>query len=184
MITEGLTEYEVDSHAVKLTLLRAFGSLSKDDTGVRGSHAGPPLGTPEGQCLNRLSVCRYAWLPCEDAEVSRLYLEADLFYGAVYGQNFSPMPRYLPATKFEQSAHQLIALDNPNVHLTAIHPVPNGWRLRIMNPSEQAQSVTISGAFPQSAQLKKQLHFGEYESLSSLTLSIPPKFVVSLAIII
>jgi hypothetical protein len=42
-ITEGLTEYEVEGNLFKLTLLRTFGWLSKADTGVRGSHAGPPL---------------------------------------------------------------------------------------------------------------------------------------------
>ena len=38
-VTEGLTEYEVAQDQVRLTLLRAFGYLSKGDTGVRGAQA-------------------------------------------------------------------------------------------------------------------------------------------------
>jgi len=51
----GLREYEIlkkkNKRIIMLTLLRAVGWLSRDDLLTRKGHAGPPLPTPEAQCL-------------------------------------------------------------------------------------------------------------------------------------
>ncbi|HEY8475971.1 MAG TPA: glycoside hydrolase family 38 C-terminal domain-containing protein, partial [Chloroflexota bacterium] len=55
LLAKGLPEYEVvtyqGSTALALTLLRCVGWLSRDDLTTRPGHAGPPLPTPEAQCL-------------------------------------------------------------------------------------------------------------------------------------
>ncbi len=55
VLNRGLPEYEaepgVDGVTLGLTLLRAVGRLSRDDLSTRYKHAGPPLDTPDAQCL-------------------------------------------------------------------------------------------------------------------------------------
>jgi len=86
-ITEGLAEYEVIRSQVGITLLRAFGDLSSNKTGVRGAQAGPIFKTPEGACQNRVLKSRMAWLPTpsEPGELDRL---SKNFYGVI--QAFGP----------------------------------------------------------------------------------------------
>jgi len=132
-ITEGLAEYEVEGPLFKLTLLRAFGMLSRDDTGVRGSHAGPPLPTPEGQCLNRPFIGRYAWYP--GFSVSEASHQADIFYGAVYG---------LGGGKPGQVHRAFFSWDNPDVISSATLPQADACTLRLVNPTDQPQTVHIA----------------------------------------
>lgn len=107
-ITEGLAEYEVCGDTIHVTLLRAFSTLSAADTGVRGAQAGPPLPTPEGECLQRTIVARYAWLPLPDSKethagssASLLYKEADRFYGNAWG--------YIPAQPVQGDTEKQLA---------------------------------------------------------------------------
>jgi len=88
-ITEGLTEYEVNSSQLGITLLRSFGDLSSNKTGVRGAQAGPIFKTPEGACQNRVLKSRMSWLltPSESGELDRL---SKNFYGAI--RAFGPRP--------------------------------------------------------------------------------------------
>lgn len=138
LITEGLTEYEVEGALLKLTLMRAFGMLSRDDTGVRGGHAGPPLPTPEGECLHHAFECRYAWMP--GFQVEKAFHQADWFYGAIYGfDRASEGEPPHPATE-EQS---FFSWDNPRVHATATTPGEGFWQLRLLNPTPEPQSVTL-----------------------------------------
>jgi len=52
VITDGLPQYEASPDGtVRITLLRAFGELSRADLPERPGHAGWPVPTPEGQCL-------------------------------------------------------------------------------------------------------------------------------------
>jgi len=66
LFNRGLPEYEVLKkrsgcvHA--LTLFRSVGYLSKADVKGRGRNVGPPLATPEAQCLKKM-VFRYAVMP-------------------------------------------------------------------------------------------------------------------------
>lgn len=138
-ITEGLTEYEVAGSELRLTLLRAFNYLSKPDTGVRGAPAGPPFMTTEGECLGRAMLCRYAWLP-EPGRISDLFAEADVFYGAVWAM---PGRAKTPVT----TARQLVQLDNDQVIVTRIQQVQEGISLRLLNPTETDQAVTLKPGF-------------------------------------
>jgi len=135
-LTEGLAEYEVAGSTFKLTLMRAFGMLSRKDTGVRGSHAGPPLETHEGQCLNRSFICRYAWLPGFTVESANTH--ADLLYGAVYGFGQQIEENTLDAkTSF-------FSWDNPHVISSAVIPAKDHWTLRLVNPTDQPQTLKLT----------------------------------------
>jgi 2-O-(6-phospho-alpha-D-mannosyl)-D-glycerate hydrolase len=78
VFADGLPEYELRRDGVLLvTLLRAFGQLSREDMPERPGHAGWPTPTPEAQCLGpfaaRLAVRPHpagepdAWAACERA---------------------------------------------------------------------------------------------------------------------
>jgi mannosylglycerate hydrolase len=63
--TRGLPEYSVlpdGRGTVSLTLLRAVGWLSRDDTQVRSGGAGPQVPTPDAQCLGPC-IAEYAIIP-------------------------------------------------------------------------------------------------------------------------
>ncbi len=49
--TKGSSEYEVKGNEIKLTLLRAVGIISNPYNPCRGTPAGPPLETPDMQCI-------------------------------------------------------------------------------------------------------------------------------------
>jgi len=62
VLADGLPEYEIGPDgAVRVTLLRAFGQMSREDMPERPGHAGWPTPTPEAQCLGpfraRLGLC-------------------------------------------------------------------------------------------------------------------------------
>lgn len=66
VLTKGLYEYravrEGGNTALKLTLLRAVGWLSRNDLSTRRGHAGPHLATPDAQCLG-VQRFEYAVMP-------------------------------------------------------------------------------------------------------------------------
>jgi len=68
LANRGLPEYEVlseeDGSTIALTLLRCVGWLSRDDLPNRRGHAGPPLPTPQAQCLGHHTF-EYALVPHE-----------------------------------------------------------------------------------------------------------------------
>lgn len=135
--TQGLTEYEVEGNRLKITLLRAFGMLSSPDTGVRGSNAGPPHETPEGQCLNRKANYRYAWKP--GGEISQANALAQQLFGSVYG-----FDRKSVSSNENETAWSFLNWNNPNVLLSACIPTETGTQLRLYNPSSVSQQVTLS----------------------------------------
>jgi mannosylglycerate hydrolase len=143
VITEGLTEYEVLGSQLGITLLRAFGMLSKADTGVRGAQAGPPLPTPDGQRLQVLQSFRYAWRP-EPASVSQLYEATEVFYGTVMAQPLATKPK-------PEVPSSWLAWENPAVRALSFlwqpetQQLPAGWVLRLLNTSTANQSVNLTG---------------------------------------
>lgn len=145
LITEGLTEYEISGQTLKLTLFRGFGMLSKADTGVRGAQAGPPLPTPEGQCLGRPLVCRYAWTPVHDPQTafSMLHGASDAFYGVVLGRE-GQAPEGTPA-----QPNQLVTWDNPAIVSTACawSAEGPGLLLRLMNTTNKPQKLALKPEF-------------------------------------
>ncbi|MFH1939387.1 MAG: glycoside hydrolase family 38 C-terminal domain-containing protein, partial [bacterium] len=76
ILNRGLPEYEIipDNNTIALTLLRCVGWLSRGDLVYRKEEAGPPLTTPEAQCLGE-HVFSYALIPhqgnCDTACISQ-----------------------------------------------------------------------------------------------------------------
>ncbi len=139
-VTEGLSEYEVAGERMRITLLRAFGYLSKGDTGVRGAQAGPPLPTPEGQCIDRNLIFRYAWTPLpEQVEpVPWAYHHADRFYGTVFAEQGVPGAAV--------GSRSLVRWDDPAIVSTAIKRSDEGNALvvRLVNTTAKPRQVTVS----------------------------------------
>jgi alpha-mannosidase len=50
VFSDGLAEYESTRDAIRVTLVRAVGELSRSDLRERPGHAGWPVSTPEAQC--------------------------------------------------------------------------------------------------------------------------------------
>ena len=83
VITKGLTEYEVSKNTLFITLLRATGIISNPKNTTRGTPAGPPLNTPDLQCIGEnkanfaitfnnkeddlFKLSEYFYYPCEVA---------------------------------------------------------------------------------------------------------------------
>ncbi len=71
VLADGLPEYELQPDGVLLvTLLRAFGQMSREDMPERPGHAGWPTPTPDAQCLGpfhaRLAVLAHAETQLDD----------------------------------------------------------------------------------------------------------------------
>lgn len=140
LITQGLAEYTVEGHTLGLTLLRAFGMLSRNDTGVRGSHAGPPLATPQGQCLDRTVGGCYRWAP--GLSYTEAMIQSDLFFGAVYGFDSAHNPAPHPTEAAQVKTW--LTVSNPWVATSACMPCEEGLRVRLVNPTSDPQPVTLS----------------------------------------
>ncbi len=87
VVTQGIHEYE--SHIVNgntkitFTLLRAVEWLSRDDLTTRRGHAGPPIFTPDAQCLGTYSY-RYSFVLLEEGDEKEIYAKArDYLYEPV-----------------------------------------------------------------------------------------------------
>lgn len=151
-ITEGLTEYEVYKNTLSLTLMRTFQAISKGDTGVRGAQAGPPLATPEGGCLNRYTVCRYAWLP-SPAEPNALFRHAATWYGhSAQGSSYAAV--WGLSGRSEKPAGTganggIVSWSNPDLVSSACYWSPGkGLVVRWMNLSDQPLTVPLTVGFP------------------------------------
>lgn len=153
-ITEGLTEYEVYQKTLLITLLRSFQALSKADTGVRGAQAGPPLATPEGNCLNRQMVCRYAWTPTP-SEPERLYHQAAAWYGQ---QAMSPTYKAVWALSgagqkdqnpdVDSQALSLLSWEQPGLVASACYwSDGKGLVLRLLNTKPESLSARMTIGF-------------------------------------
>lgn len=89
VLSDGLPEYEMAGNGtVMVTLLRAFGELSKEDLPERPGHAGWPTPTPDGQCLGPFAA-RLAVMPHDEQELASLGLverEAARFHAAPFAR--------------------------------------------------------------------------------------------------
>jgi mannosylglycerate hydrolase len=69
VLSDGLPEYELTRDGtILVTLLRAFGQMSRDDMRERPGHAGWPTPTPEAQCLGAFRA-RLGVFPVEEPEL-------------------------------------------------------------------------------------------------------------------
>lgn len=128
LITKGNCEYEVNGEYINLTLLRAVGIISNPKNPSRGTPAGPPLETPQMQCLGK-NVANFA-IAFTDSEMD-LYRLSDDFYGHI-------IPLFT-----NKKDRQFINIDNKNIRITSIHNTDKGIRLRIFNDSDKMQSAEI-----------------------------------------
>ena len=137
LLTKGLPEYEAHPDGdLSLTLLRCVGMISKpqDALATRPRAAGPPVRTPEGQCLGRHAF-EYALLTDADTldDAALLRESQDYRYGFVAvdeGADFEPP----------------LALEG-NVVFSCLKGAQDGdgLILRCFNPGESPASARISG---------------------------------------
>lgn len=129
LFTKGNIEYEIVKNTLFLTLLRATGIISEPKNTSRGTPAGPPLPTPELQCLGE-NKARFAFA-FTDEEI-KLFGLADEFYSP-YEACFSNCPD----KKFLQ-------IDNENILVYSIQYRENHLKLRLFNNSQKKEKTTIS----------------------------------------
>ena len=133
LLTKGLPEYEADRAGLRLTLLRSVGVISQyARMETRPLQAGPPMPTPEGQCLGT-HVLEYA-----------LRFDADQLSDAALvraGQDYR--------TDFAAGD----PLDPPftlggDVVFSCLKPAEDGEGviLRVFNPSSNVERVELRGA--------------------------------------
>jgi mannosylglycerate hydrolase len=94
ILNRGLPEYEAEPEesgvCLGLTLLRCVGWLSRDDLSTRYKHAGPPLETPEAQCLGRHTF-EYAVVPHSgDWLTGGVAVEAERYVTPVHAAPLAP----------------------------------------------------------------------------------------------
>ena len=77
LITKGNQEYEINKNTIRLTLLRATGTISNPQNPTRGTPAGPPLETPKLQCLGE-NKANFAI--CFTSNEEKMFELADEFY--------------------------------------------------------------------------------------------------------
>lgn len=122
VMTDGLPEYEVaEDGRVLVTLLRAFGELSKADLPERPGHAGWPTATPEGQCLGPFGA-RLAVMPHGEGALMSLALierEAARFHAP-------PFARMVRATLDRPATMPGPVLTGDGLVLSAMKPAEDG----------------------------------------------------------
>ncbi len=143
VLNKGLPEYEtvpstlgVDIH---LTLLRCVGWLSRGDLLTRGDNAGPPLESPEGQCLGR-HVFEYALiLHPGDWEKSGVQSDAyDYITPLLAGSFYHKVRNWKGEARLPEVAG--LAMLSPNsLVLTALKQAENRKTLilRLYNPTSR-----------------------------------------------
>lgn len=108
ILNRGLPEYEAASSEsgvwLELTLLRCVGWLSREDLSTRYKHAGPPLETPEAQCLGTHHF-EYAIVPHQgDWLEGGVAQEAEAYVTPVYG---APLNMGQPKFAAQRSFYRL-----------------------------------------------------------------------------
>jgi hypothetical protein len=160
----GLPEFGVDGSSVSLTILRAISALSRADLRSRGGGAGPPVETPEANCLG-LNKVSYGWAPLSaTAHSSSVALsnpapevEAPVSpneYLSVYDQSI--VRAYQLAEHFESlswstfgampsPSKSLIGISNKLVRLVAMRILDANEfiELRLLNISSTAQTTEM-----------------------------------------
>ena len=80
VITEGLNEYEIYKNELKIALHRGSARISEPKNKARFVPAGPPIETPELQCLGPKEVRFGCALSVDIPEIERL---SENFYGSI-----------------------------------------------------------------------------------------------------
>jgi 2-O-(6-phospho-alpha-D-mannosyl)-D-glycerate hydrolase len=136
LISDGLHEYEVltgTPQVLALTLIRAVGWLSRDDLSTRTGHAGPAMETPGAQVPG---ACRFRY--------SLYFHQGNWELGQVWRVAESTLvPLLLGRGSSRDSQTRLIELEPASIQMTACVPRANGFDLRLLNASDQANEATV-----------------------------------------
>ena len=130
IITEGLQEYEVNKNKLRLTLLRATGTISNPQNPSRGTPAGPPLPTPDLQLIGE----RNARLAISFAsDIESLQPSVEKFYNTTLAVECD-----IESTKF-------IDTKNKNILISTIKVDDNSNLIaRFINKSNKAEKLDFS----------------------------------------
>jgi hypothetical protein len=155
--TQGLSEYETEGSSLGITLLRCFGQISSGNLPTRNGPAGPPFETPDAQHLNQPCTARWAvgFVPitAATAEAQTLWgnTQATQYYGVAHA--WSKEPRSNAAGKnpiskppSEAFLEPMVSWDNAMVERQCLkphHSVPQAWVARLLNLTNQPQSVAF-----------------------------------------
>ncbi len=189
LTTEGLSDYEVAGKDLKLTLLRAFGHISKPDTGVRDDAAGPHFETPDGQMLNRPMTFRYGWQPTPSTD-AKAYHAAGQFYGVVTGEqgrsNVEGEGTELDSLKADSKnatgVRSLVNWDNSSIVSSSIKMADSGDGLivRVLNTTSEPQSLQFKTGFDYEGIAQLSMTEKWQKNLTSPELTVPPHDVMTL----
>jgi hypothetical protein len=142
----GLPEFGVEGTAVTLTILRAVSALSRADLRSRGGGAGPPVDTPEANCLG-LNKVNYGWAPLNvefprssratgDSQTVRAYQLAEQF------ENLS----WITFGAMTAPAKSFLNLTNESVRIVATRILESNdfIEVRLLNASSEAQITELA----------------------------------------
>jgi alpha-mannosidase len=131
LLTKGLPEYEASADALRLTLLRCVGTISRPSgLPTRPVAAGPDIATPDGQCLGR-HVFEYALR----------FDGADLTNAALLRASQDYRTDFLRGDPFEPPLEV-----GGDVVFSCLKQAEDGEGLvlRVFNPNPQPETLTLS----------------------------------------
>ena len=149
LFTKGNCEYEINSNILSLTLLRATGIISNLKNPSRGTPAGPPLSTPDMQCIG-LNSANFAISFCNQTE--ELFKLANEFYGV----------NICLFTKIKDK--KFLEINNKDILVSGISTCRESLAVRVFNNSEEVLSVALTPDFKKKFEIKPK-------SLSKLFMS-------------
>ena len=136
-ITEGLQEYEVYKNNLRLTLLRATGTISNPHNPTRGTPAGPPLPTPDLQMTGENNA---KFAICFTKNIKDMQKAAEKFYNTA---------KLLQA---DFGNYKLFDSGNTNILLsTAKLDKKGNLIVRFVNKSDRAETMKFSTQLPYKA---------------------------------
>lgn len=170
VLAKGLCEVESRPNAegveLVLTLLRATGWLSRGDLATRKGLAGPPIETPEGQCLGPHCM-EYAAMPLgpgDEALVARAAQEFQIPVLAAQA-DFDTSPQWLKDDAWKKPipkegplppAFQLVGCADPRIVFSALRRLPDGrWETRFHNDSDAHRPARIDFGLPLAGRVER-----------------------------
>lgn len=129
VVTDGLNEYEIHKNSLRLTILRSIGVISNHKNPTRGTPAGPPIPTPDLQCLGENKV-RFAFAFAKKPD--DLFKISENFYNsnvAVFNDNLQV---------------KLLNTNNSNVLVYAVKLAENDLIVRLFNTLDKSQTINLT----------------------------------------
>ena len=163
LLAQGLPEYEAVERTagvdLALTLVRAFGWLSRSDFPARPYGAGPELETPEGQCPGRIEL-RYALCFGERSDAELVRAAHDYRFGLPCGPGRIAIDGALDVAGDGVASAALKRAEDGN-----------GLILRLYNPGGEPLDVRVGGALEGVIRTRMDEHGTEHVPDGALTLA-------------